>query len=254
MKVAVIGAGGHVGFPFACVVADAGHMVYGIDINGDAVRELNRGIVPYVEEGAAPVLRKNLDTGNLLFTVEYDYIKEVDVVAITISTPVDGEGNARLDDLFDFVDDILIPRMITGQLIVLRSTVSPGTTEVLRKHIEKKHGWTEGRDYYLVFCPERVVQGKSMIETGKLPQIVGAFSDESFIQAANFFNSFIKNKVFQLTPKEAEIGKLMTNMYRYVTFAFANEFWMIGEKHGINIDRVIDACNYDYPQIGRAHV
>ena len=70
MKVAVIGAGGHVGFPFACVVADAGHMVYGIDINGDAVRELNRGIVPYVEEGAAPVLRKNLDTGNLLFTVE----------------------------------------------------------------------------------------------------------------------------------------------------------------------------------------
>jgi UDP-N-acetyl-D-mannosaminuronic acid dehydrogenase len=253
MKVAVIGAGGHVGFPFSCVVADAGHMVYGIDLDGELTQALNKGIVPYVEEGAAPILRKNLDSGNLFFTVDYDHIKEVDVVAIMIGTPVDGEGNARLDDLFNFVDNTLIPRMKKQQLIVLRSTVSPGTTEVIAKHIEKEHGWIEGVDYFLVFCPERVVQGRSIIETTKLPQLVGAFSKESYLQAALFFNSFIKNKVFHLSPREAEIGKLMTNMYRYVTFAFANEFWMIGEKHGINIDKVIDACNYDYPRMDVPH-
>ena len=253
MKIAVIGAGGHVGFPFACVLANAGHSVFGIDINNENVTALNKGIVPYVEEGAGTILRENLDNGRLLFTTDFDYIKQADVVAIMIGTPVDGESNARLDDLFNFVDDTLIPRMNVGQLIVLRSTVSPGTTEVLRKHIAKKHGWAEGADYHLVFCPERVVQGKSIVETTKLPQIVGAFTTRSFEVAKEFFGSFITNQIFHLSPKEAEIGKLMTNMYRYVTFAFANEFWMIGEKHGVNIDKVIDACNYDYPRMDVPH-
>ena len=152
MKVAVIGAGGHVGFPFSCVIANAGHTVYGIDVNQYAVDMLNKGHVPYVEEGAAEILQENLQKERLLFSTDFDFIKDADVVAIMIGTPVDGEGNARLDDLFTFVDTTLIPRMRKHQLIVLRSTVSPGTTEVLRKHIEKKHGWREGLDYFLVFC------------------------------------------------------------------------------------------------------
>ncbi len=253
MRVAVIGAGGHVGFPFSCVIANAGHTVYGIDVNQNAVDLLNKGIVPYVEEGADDILKENLKAERLLFSTDFDFIKDADVVAIMIGTPVDGEGNARLDDLFNFVDHTLIPRMMKHQLIVLRSTVSPGTTEVLRKHIEKRHGWREGIDYFLVFCPERVVQGKSIIETTKLPQIVGAFNDFSFKAAKDFFKSFITNEIFHLTPREAELGKLMTNMYRYVTFAFANEMWMIGEKHGVNIDKVIDACNYDYPRMDVPH-
>jgi UDP-N-acetyl-D-mannosaminuronic acid dehydrogenase len=253
MKVAVIGAGGHVGFPFSCVIANAGHTVYGIDVNQSAVDQLNKGFVPYVEEGAVEFLQENLRKESLLFTTDFDFIKDVDVVAIMIGTPVDGEGNARLDDLFDFLDTTLIPRMRKHQLIVLRSTVSPGTTEVLKKHINNAKQWVEGMDYFLVFCPERVVQGKSIIETTKLPQIVGAFNDFSYRTAKEFFSTFITNQIFQLTPKEAELGKLMTNMYRYVTFAFANEMWMIGEKHGVNIDKVIDACNFDYPRMEVPH-
>jgi UDP-N-acetyl-D-mannosaminuronic acid dehydrogenase len=253
MKVSVIGAGGHVGFPFACVIAEAGHNVYGIDINQEVVDNLNFGHVPYKEEGAEPILAKNIAQERLLFSTDFDFIKDSDVVAIMIGTPVDGEGNARLDDLFNFIDDTLIPRMKKHQLIVLRSTVAPGTLEVLRKHIQKNHGWVEGIDYFLVFCPERVVQGKSITETTKLPQIVGAFNDISYKVAKDFFKTFINNQLFQLTPKEAELGKLMTNMYRYVTFAFANEMWMIGEKHGVNIDKVIDACNYDYPRMDVPH-
>jgi UDP-N-acetyl-D-mannosaminuronic acid dehydrogenase len=253
MKVAVIGAGGHVGFPFSCVIANAGHTVYGIDVNQSAVDKLNKGIVPYIEEGAADCLIDNLNKERLLFTTDFDFIEDVDVVAIMIGTPVDGEGNARLDDLFNFLDINLIPRMKKHQLIVLRSTVSPGTTEVLRKHINNAKQWVEGIDYFLVFCPERVLQGRSIIETTKLPQIVGAFNDFSYKFAKDFFSTFITNQIFQLTPKEAELGKLMTNMYRYVNFAFANEMWMIGEKHGVNIDKVIDACNYDYPRMDVPH-
>ncbi len=253
MKVSVIGAGGHVGFPFSVVCANACHTVYGIDVNATVVDKLNNGEVPYLEDRAEELLKENLRRDRLLFSTDFDFIKDSDVVAIMIGTPVDGEGNARLDDLFNFVDHTLIPRMKKGQLIVLRSTVAPGTTKVLHDHIEKYHGWKEGLDYYLVFCPERVVQGKSIIETTKLPQLVGASCDKSFEMAKAFFSTFITNEIFQLTPKEAEIGKLMTNMYRYVTFAFANEFWMIGQKHGVNIDKVIDACNYDYPRMAVPH-
>ncbi len=253
MIVSVIGAGGHVGFPLSLVIANGGHKVYGIDVNFKIVEQLNNGHVPYVEEGAKELLDKCLSNKSVEFTTGPDPIKDSDVVAIMIGTPVDGEGNARLDDLFNFVDNTLIPRMKKGQLIILRSTVSPGTTEVLRKHIEKQHGWIEGEDYYLVFAPERVVQGKSITEISSLPQLVGAFSDESYLTSAVFFNSFISNRIFKLTPREVEIGKLMTNMYRYVTFAFANEFWMIGEKHGVNIDKIIDACNYDYPRMDVPH-
>ena len=158
-----------------------------------------------------------------------------------------------MDDLFKFVDDVLIPQMSGGQLIILRSTVAPGTTEVIRDRIERTKGWNEGSDFYLVFCPERVVQGKGIVETHKLPQLIGAFSDESYEVARKFFRTFVDNKLFKLTPREAEIGKLMTNMYRYINFAFANEFWMIAEKHGVDIDKVIDACNYEYPRLQVPH-
>jgi UDPglucose 6-dehydrogenase len=76
MKVAVIGAGGHVGFPFSCVIANAGHTVYGIDINQSAVDKLNKGIVPYIEEGAADCLRDNLNKERLLFTTDFDFIEK----------------------------------------------------------------------------------------------------------------------------------------------------------------------------------
>lgn len=247
--VSVIGAAGHVGFPFSCVLANAGYTVYGIDINMRAVALLNSGCIPYIEEGAKEILSKTKVDKKLEFTTDFSFIKKSDAVAIMIGTPVDGEGNARLDALFDFVDNTLISNMKRGQLIILRSTVSPGTTEVLQRHIQTRHDWIEGKDYYLVFCPERVVQGKSISETTKLPQMIGAFNENSFKIAKKFFEKFIQNEIFCLTPREAELGKLMTNMWRLMNGAFSNEMYMIGDKHGVNIDKIIETCNYDYPRL-----
>lgn len=246
MIVSVIGAGGHVGLPFSLVVSNAGHKVWGIDVNEDVVAQLNKGVVPYVEHGAEELLKKQLDCNGIFFTTNASYIKESDVVAIMLGTPVDEENNPRLDALFDFVDNTLIPFMKKGVLIILRSTVSPGTTEVLKDRISTNTGWIESKDYYLVFCPERVLQTKGIEETANLPQLVGAFSDRSFDKAADFFQSFVTSNILQLSPREAEVAKLVTNMYRYVTFAFANEMWMIGEKQGIDIHKVINAANLKY--------
>ena len=246
MIVTVIGAGGHVGLPFSLVLADAGHKVFGVDINENIVETLNNKVVPYVEHGAAGLLTKHINLGNIAFTVNASYIKHSDVVAVMLGTPVDEENNPRLDDLFDFVDFTLLPFIQRGQLIILRSTVSPGTTEVVRDRIEAATGWTEGKDFYLVFCPERVLQTKGIEETKFLPAIVGAFNVESYNRTSDFFRTFIQNSTLYLTPREAEIAKLMTNMWRYVSFAFANEMYMIGDKHRVNIDKVIKAANYGY--------
>jgi UDP-N-acetyl-D-mannosaminuronic acid dehydrogenase len=249
MKVTVIGAGGHVGLPFSLVVANAGHTVFGVDLNEKIVDQLNKGKVPYIEHGAEEALRYNIEKERIFFTTDPGFIKDSDVVAIMLGTPVDEENNPRLDSLFDFIDNTLIPNIKKKTLIILRSTVAPGTTEIVRDHIENQTDWIEGVDFYLTFIPERVLQTKGIEETGKLPTLIGAFNRLSFLEAQNFIKSFNKNECFELTPKEAEIGKLMTNMYRYVTFAFANEMWMIGEKQGVNIDKVIDACNYGYERM-----
>jgi UDP-N-acetyl-D-mannosaminuronic acid dehydrogenase len=249
MQVTVIGAGGHVGLPFSLVVAAAGHNVYGVDINEKVVETLNKGIVPYIEHGAEELLAKHLKQGNIAFTTQFFSIKVSDVIAVMLGTPVDAENNPRLDDLFNFIDNALLPRIQRGQLIILRSTISPGTTEVVKERIEEATGWIEGKDFYLVFCPERVLQTKGIEETSKLPALVGAFSDESYKKAAEFLATFIDNSLFQLTPREAEIAKLMTNMWRYVSFAFANEMYMIGDKHGVDIHEVIKASNYGYERM-----
>lgn len=249
MIVTVIGAGGHVGLPFSLVVAEAGHTVYGYDVNETIVERLSEGNVPYVEHGAEKLLRKHLTkTKRLTFTTNPSYIKQSDVIAIMLGTPVDEENNPRLDSLFDFVDNTLIPFMKKDTLVILRSTVAPGTTEVVRNRIEEKTGWVEGKDFYLVFCPERVLQTKGIEETSKLPQIIGVFNYVGYRKALDFFETFVTEHV-SLTPREAEIAKLITNMYRYVTFAFANEMWMIGEKQNIDIHKVIEAANYNYDRM-----
>lgn len=249
MKVAVIGACGHVGLPFSLVCARAGHKVYGIDRNEELIDHVESGYFPYIEEGGERILHEQLKNGNVEFTTNPSYIKECDVVAIMLGTPVDHENNPRLDDLFSFIDHTLIPFMKKGTLVLLRSTVAPGTTDLLRQRIHNKTQWIEGKDFYLVFCPERVLQCKSITETETLPQLIGAFNATSYAVARDFNKTYNSNDQLYLTPREAEIGKLMTNMYRYVTFALANEFWIIGEKQGVNIENVTKAINFGYKRM-----
>lgn len=243
--VSIIGACGHVGFPFSVIVANAGHKVYGIDINQKLCDQMNIGVMPYIEHGADQPFTKAINSKSLEFTCDYSKIQESDVVAIMIGTPVDSEGNPRLDDILDFVDVELSEWMKPGTLVILRSTVSPGTTEIIRDLLEKKN-CIEGKDYHLVFCPERVAQAYGIEETKKLPQLIGAFSEESYKVAENFFKTFLEKECFWLFPREAEVGKLVTNMYRYVNFALANEFYIIADKQGVDIHRITDAVNKDY--------
>jgi len=247
-KVAVIGAAGHVGLPLALVLADHGNEVVGIDINEAAVAEINGGCMPFHEEGADTLLKKCLIAGNFRMTTDLSQVGKTEVIVIILGTPVDENFNPILSGLVRLIDN-LCPYLRKGQQIILRSTVSPGTTDRVKKTIEKKTSMVEGEDFDLVYAPERVLQGKAISEIKHLPHIIGAYSDEGFEKIGRFFDTFSRANQHYMKPVEAEIGKLITNMTRYVSFALANEFHMIAGLHDANINKVIDACNDDYPRL-----
>ncbi|HVY43248.1 MAG TPA: nucleotide sugar dehydrogenase [Hyphomicrobiaceae bacterium] len=243
MNVTVVGAGGHVGLPLSLVLADSGHFVYGLDINKDVNDAVMRGSMPFIEENAEELLRKVLNEKRLQMTDNIEVIGKSDVVIVIIGTPIDENLNPRVDHLVRFFRRA--QPYLRDQLVILRSTVSPGTTDVVRKVIEADRG--SGLD--LVFGPERVLQGKAIHEIRNLPQIIGAYNPHAYERAAAFFRTFIRSETIFLTPIEAELGKLITNMARYVEFALANEFHLICGTFGANACRVIDACNKDYPRL-----
>ena len=182
-----------------------------------------------------------------------------------IGTPVDAENNPRLDDLFDYFEKVLIPALKADtkeRLVLLRSTVNPGTTELLQKMLDKALSEDHLKRVHLVFAPERVAQGAGIIETGSFPQIIGGnfwrgnfwSGNLAFEKAEEFFDTFVPFGCIRLSRREAEIAKLVTNMTRYVNFALANEFYMIADtfsdrEETININKVIKACNQNYSRM-----
>ncbi|MEX0598436.1 MAG: nucleotide sugar dehydrogenase [Candidatus Paceibacterota bacterium] len=249
-KVCVIGGAGHVGLPFSLILSEVEDFeVVVIDVDETKINNLKNGIMPYKEN------RVNaLKDYNVTYSNRFYHLNDADVIVVMIGTPVDEEGNGRIDNILDlFVNTIEPPIAMETYgkppLIILRSTVMPGTTDIIRNRLHQDHNLINDRDYHLVFAPERVSQGNSMIETGTLPQLIGAYSEKSYKIAANFFTKFNTGKKIHLTPKEAEFGKLLTNMYRYVTFALANEFYMIGTDLNLNTHKVIDAVNIDYDRM-----
>jgi UDP-N-acetyl-D-mannosaminuronic acid dehydrogenase len=254
MKVSVLGACGRIGLPLTWLIAKAGHKTTGIDPNFQMAVNAQQGAneFPYVEDGFEtsnqinwkPVLR------SIDFTSLHIPLDEADVIVVVIGTPVDGENNPRIENIVALFKEVIIPRMKEGVLLILRSTVSPGVTELIHKMIdERRPGLFEGSDYFLAFAPERVSQGHSVKETGEFPQLIGAFSDKSYKAAKNFFTSIGISKCVKMTPREAEYGKLITNMYRYVNIALANEFYMIAANQGVNAHRVIELANLKYPRM-----
>ncbi len=248
MKISVIGGGGHVGLPMCLVLADAGHQVYGVDLNEENNRLIMSGKMPFYEQGGEEYLQRCLTTQRVMMTSDISVVKGSEIIIVVIGTPVDEHLNPVLAPLQDLVLQ-LCPLLRPGQLMILRSTISPGTTDQIKKLIEEKTSFSVGNNVHLVFAPERVAEGRAIEELKTLPQLIGAYDDNGYEKARNFFMTFLESECIRLTPLEAEIGKLLTNMTRYVSFALANECHLIGESFGVNINKVIDACNKDYPRM-----
>ncbi|MEX2028053.1 MAG: nucleotide sugar dehydrogenase [Candidatus Curtissbacteria bacterium] len=247
VTVAIVGTG-RVGLPLALFLAENGHLVFGLDIDQEKTNILNKGIMPFMEEGAAEVLKKHVGK-TFIATTDFSKVAKSKVIILTLGTPVDENMNPSLVQI-DRALSTLKPNLRKGQLLILRSTVSPGTTEYVASLL-RELGFTVGQDFYLAFCPERIAEGKSLSELAQLPQIVGGIERASTVKATEFFQDLgiLVNKSDAVS---AELAKLFTNMYRYINFAIANEFMILAGNNHRDIYQIVDLVNKGYKRGGLA--
>jgi UDP-N-acetyl-D-mannosaminuronic acid dehydrogenase len=243
-ELTVVGGAGHVGIPLALCFADRGFRVVINDPNQGVLDILQQGRLPFIEQDAQPLLDRALANHALRFGTRPQDIGQSGPVIITIGTPVDEFLNPVLTHFKKCVD-ALLPHIGDGRLLVLRSTVYPGTTDWLSNYLQ-----SNGRKLKVAYCPERVVQGHGISELYSLPQIVSGTSADAEAEAADLF-AHIAPEVVRVKPIEAEFAKLFTNAHRYIEFAITNQFYMISHSAGADYSAVLHAMKSNYPRAAR---
>lgn len=241
--ICVVGGAGHVGLPLAVAFATKGRRVLIYDTNKTTLSKIKKSQFPFMENGGEALLKDAL-AGDLLGLSSNPLdIAEAKTIIITIGTPVDEFMNPDTKVMKDCID-VLIQYLRSYQLLILRSTVYPGTTQWLTNYLASK-----GKKMRVAFCPERVVQGHAIQELQKLPQIVSGTTRESEEDAAALFG-LVAPKIVRLSPMEAEFAKLFNNAYRYIQFATTNQFYMIANSAGLDYSRILEGMKKDYPRAG----
>ncbi|MBR5548704.1 MAG: nucleotide sugar dehydrogenase [Kiritimatiellae bacterium] len=235
-----MGGCGHVGIPLGLAFASKGKNVTLVDVNPKAVEAISAGRLPFKEEGAEVLLKSHVGK-NLHATSDVSVVKKQDVVVFVTGTPVDEHLNPKIHDVVKVLDAYL-PLLNKRQLVILRSTIFPGVTRIVEEKLRARLGAAN-----LAFCPERIVQGKGIEEIFNLPQLVSGVNKKAENAAAALFAS-IAPKIIRIKPEEAELAKLMTNAWRYLEFAIANQFYMMVEKQGLDFYRILEAMKDDYPR------
>ena len=241
LDVVIVGGCGHVGLPLALSLAETGYRVGIQDIDAAKIERVRAGEVPFLERGAKELLGELLPTGRLEFSSDAKMVARTKAVILVIGTPIDEFMNPSVT-LFDRVIDELIPHIGRDTLVVLRSTVFPGTTEGVERRLRGA-----GLDAVVAFCPERIAEGHALEEIKSLPQLIGASTEAGYKRACELFEP-LGIPLVRTSTVEAELAKLLTNTWRYMKFAIANQFFQIAHRSGVDYDKVLDAIRRDYPR------
>jgi UDP-N-acetyl-D-mannosaminuronic acid dehydrogenase len=241
LDMVVVGGCGHVGLPLALMFASVGCRVGIFDPDVATMERVQAGEMPFKEAGADRLLAKVLGSGQLEFSNEPAIIRRTSVAIIVIGTPIDEFMNPSMR-LFERVVDDLALVLRDDSLVILRSTVYPGTTEFVEARLGER-----GLHATVAFCPERIAEGHALEEIRELPQLIGAASESAFLRASAVFAKLGVETV-RATPKEAELAKLFTNTWRYMKFAIANQFFQIAHRAGLDYDRILYAIKHNYPR------
>ena len=237
----IIGGCGHVGLPLAIAFASRGVRIGIYDVREAAVAAVNAGRMPFSEPGAADLLREARAEDRLIASADASIVGRAEHVVVVIGTPVDEHLNP---------DQAAIPNALggcasylrDGQTLILRSTVYPGVTALVEKTVAAL-----GADIDVAFCPERIAEGKAMTELFELPQIVSARTPRGLDRASGLFRR-LTGQIVVLSPEEAELAKLFTNVWRYIKFATANQLYMMANDRGLDFERIRQALAEDYPR------
>jgi UDP-N-acetyl-D-glucosamine dehydrogenase len=253
-KVAVIGLG-YVGLPLAIASANSGHETIGIDLNQDKINLIKQGRSP-VEDISDEQISNLIESK--LFSVSLDYRKicDADVILICVPTPLNNDRNPELSHL-NAAAVAIAEQIKKGALVILESTVAPGTTRnILAPIIMKYSGYTD-TEFNLAFSPERIDPMNKTWNLENTPKLVAGFTSAAQIDAEKFYSKFVKNIIKCESIEIAETAKLLENSFRLINISFINEILIFCEKLNIDINEVIKAASTKpygfmpfYPSIG----
>jgi len=243
-KIAVIGLG-YVGLPVACIFADAGFDVLGVDINPNRIEKINLGQSPIEgdEPGLAELLATVVARGKLRADSDYANLAAVDIVLVAVETPVDENNVPQYVALKAAMSDL--GKVITpGTLVVIESTIAPGTMQsVVQPILETESGLKANDDFYLGACPERVMPGKLLANLRRMSRVCGGGTPETARLMVELYRNIVQAELDATDIITAELVKTTENAYRDVQIAFANEVAKICEINGADVWKVRELVN-----------
>ncbi len=240
----VIGLG-YVGLPVACIFAKVGFQVIGVDIDAERVNRINQGLSPI--EGYEPDLTNLLKTvtGNkkLQATTDYQKLAKAHVILISVETPVNENNQPQYVALKSACQG-LGKVMAKGTLVIIESTIAPGTVDnVVLPILEKMSGMQAHKDFFVGACPERVMPGKLLANLRNMSRVCGGGTLETAETMVRLYRHIVEADLDTADIITAELVKTTENTYRDVQIAFANEVAMICEANGANVWRVRELVN-----------
>lgn len=247
-RIAIMGLG-HLGLTTATIFAEAGFSVVGVDVKADVVKNVSCGKNYLGERGLDDLLKKVVGKGKLEATIDaIEAVRKADIDIICVQTPVSEGKKPNLTYIKDACNTVA-QGFSRGNLVVVGSTVPPGTTRGVVARILEEGGLKCGRDFWLAHCPERITVERALQDFIETSRIVGGYDSESTKIAAELYKMVTKGGILTTDCTSAEMAKLVENAFRYVNIAFANELALICERTGIDAMEVIRLAN-THPRVG----
>jgi UDP-N-acetyl-D-mannosaminuronic acid dehydrogenase len=243
--VCVVGLG-YVGLPVALTFTRAGFRVIGIDVDEERLERIGEGSNPIEggeEPGLSELLAESIDTGRFEVTGEPRRLGDADIVTINVQTPVDSDQNPNTDALVAASRSIGT-HMSRGTLVIVESTVAPGTTMgLVRPILETESGLDEGEGFFVGSCPERVMPGRLLANIQSVPRVCGGSTPEVAETMRQLYATVVEADLDTASTTTAELVKVVENTYRDVQIAFANEVALICSDLGEDVWRVRELVN-----------
>ena len=242
-KISIIGGAGHIGLPLAVVLFDAGFEINIVDKDKKNISLINKGISPFYEDGLKQKLKKIYKNKKFKVSSNLKTIYDSNFIFICVGTPVNSDLQPDLSNFFSLLGS-LKKNLRKSSNLIIRSSIAPGIFKKIFNLFNK-----DKKISNISYCPERVLQGKSLKELNEIPQIISSYDLKSSIVVDKLFRKICK-KTIRCKPEEAEMIKIMSNAFRYINFSISNEFYRICDENNLNFEKIRRMMRMNYSRAG----